>query len=289
MVQSTREASSPLTAHERLELALYTVETASYASLQLVNRSYPYWILSHVLHGEVETCTGNEKWRVRAGDIMLHPPHLPFSEQASSVGVHQWLLFDVMVSPNIDLFRLHPVAPVLSLFAPEHFAQTFEMLQRAWNDAASLARRLQTFGLTMQLFGIVLESWQRAGSVPRSPALRTPQDRFIEAIAYMTEHLDQKLSRDDLAAMVHLNPGYFDRVFRSTYGLTPMQMLRDLRLQHALQLLESTDAPLAAIAMACGLSDAAYLSRVFRQRYGQTPGQYREGAKSTRTGYIPPL
>ncbi len=289
MVASVGEASSPLSIHEQLELSLYTVETASYTSLHIVDRSYPYWILSHVLYGEVETFTRNERWQVRAGDVMLHPPHLPFSERASHEGVHQWLLFNVMVSPNVDLFRLYPVAPVLSLFVPGHFAQTFETLQRVWKDAASLARRLQTFALAMQLFGIVLESWQRAGSVPRSLDLRTPQDRFIETIAYMTEHIDQKLLRDDLAAMVHLNPGYFDRVFRSIYGLTPMQMLRDLRLQHALQLLESTEASLGAIAVACGLSDAAYLSRVFRQRYGQTPGQYREGAKSTRVSYISPL
>ena len=271
------------------ELALYTVDTAPYSSLHLVNRVYPHWILSHILQGEVKTSTQNEWWQAKAGDVMLHPPHLPFTEIASGAGTHQWLLFDVTVSSNIDLFQLYPVAPVVSLAAPCDFSHLFGELQRAWKDVAPFTHQLHVFALAFQLFDTVLESWQRAGSPPRPPALKSPQDRFIETITYMTEHMDQKLSREDLAKMVHLHPGYFDRVFRATYGLSPMQMLRNLRLQRVLQLLENSEIPLTAIAHMCGLGDAVDLSRVFRDRYGQTPGHYRESAKKTRASYIPPL
>jgi transcriptional regulator GlxA family with amidase domain len=105
----------------------------------------------------------------------------------------------------------------------------------------------------------------------------------------MTAHLADKISRECLAARVHLNPGYFDRVFVQTYGISPMRMLRTLRLRRAQQLLESTSASLETIAAACGLGDAAYLSRVFRHWHGQTPGQYRQSTKSTMASYVSPL
>jgi transcriptional regulator GlxA family with amidase domain len=117
----------------------------------------------------------------------------------------------------------------------------------------------------------------------------TSQDRFVDVIRYMLAHLGDKLTRDDLASLVHLHPGYFDRIFHNVYGTSPMQMLRNLRLSRARQLLETTDAPLSAIALSCGLSDAGYFNRVFRQCYGQTPGQYRQSAKSTMQSYIPTL
>ena len=279
----------PQNVHEHLEISLYVVETAPYQSLHLVDREYPHWILSYIACGDIETSSRGETWRARSGDIMIHPPHLPFSEIASGPGTHKWLSLDVSVAHNIDLFRLYPVAPVVPLPSLLNFSAVFDTLAHLWHEPSAPFRALQLSALAFQLCGIVLEGWSRTGYIPRPAALLTPQDRFIDVIRYMNEHLEQKLSRDDLAALVHLHPGYFDRIFHQIHGVAPMGMLRDLRLRRALQLLETTDMPLSALALKCGLGDAGYFSRVFRQCYGQTPGQYRQGVKSAMTSYIPPL
>lgn len=275
--------------HERLELSLFRVETASYAALNIVDVVYPHWIVSHVLEGDVETRTRGERWRVRSGDVMVHPPNLPFTECAQDAGTHQWLLCEVAVAAHIDLFRLYPVAPVVTLIDAGEYARVFEVLQTSWGQPIVHWRNLYISACVAQLCSMVLEGWQQSGGKARSQVLETPQDRFIEVVKYMSEHLGEKMTRDELAALVHLHPGYFDRAFHAVYGCSPMQMLRDLRLRRALELLESTDAPLPAIAMSCGLGEAGYFSRVFRQRYGQTPGQYRASTKSTRQSYILPL
>jgi AraC-like DNA-binding protein len=285
---ATAATAYPAPIHEQLGLALYTVSTSPYASLDLAGLVYPHWIVSHVRAGDVETSTRGQTWRARAGDVMIHPPDLPFSEAAAGPGTHQWLVCQLTVAPSVDLFRLHAVAPVVTLRDPAAYTRTFEALQAIWQSAAPF-RELRAAGLLAQLVGLVLESWHAGGGTPRPPALRAPQDRFAEVISYMAQHLDEKLTRDHLAAKVHLHPGYFHRAFQQAYGHTPMQMLRDMRLQRARQLLESGDAPLSAIAAACGLGDAAYFSRVFRQRYGQTPGDYRKSAQNTIAGYVAPL
>ena len=107
-------------------------------------------------------------------------------------------------------------------------------------------------------------------------------------IRYITEHLYQKLARENLAALVHLHPSYFDRAFRQDYGVSPMHMVRQLRLRQGLRLLETTNLPLSAIAYTCGLGDAGYFNRVFHQHYGQTPGQYRQSIQRAMTDYISP-
>ncbi|GLV58753.1 hypothetical protein KDH_55830 [Dictyobacter sp. S3.2.2.5] len=279
----------PEIVHEQIQLSLYIVEQASYVSLNIVDQVYPHWVLSYVACGDVVTSCCGESWRARAGDVMIHPPQLPFSEQATGPGTHQWLLLDAVTARQIDLFQLYPVSPVVSLTRSIPFSAVFERLYASWSDMSLPYRHIQVSADVLQMCCLVLESWRQGGSIPRSDALLTPRDRFTDVIRYMSEHLAQKLTRDELAAQVYLHPGYFDRAFRHIYGIAPMQMLRDLRLQEAQRLLETTDLSLQAISLQCGLSDAGYFSRVFRQRFGQPPGTYRESTKSAKESYLHPL
>jgi len=270
---------------------LYQVEVGRYASLDLAEITWPHWVVSFIQQGRVETATRGVRSRAGDGDAMIHPPHLPFSERANGPGTHLYFVFDTRVPPHLDLLRLHPVSPVVRVPSPADYAGTFDRLLDAWATPASPARDLRAFALAADLLAAVLDGWQAAGRPPRPAALQTPEDRFADIVGFMAEHLDRRLTRDDLAGRVCLHPGYFDRAFRAAYGLAPMQMLRDLRLRRARQLLESTDDTLDSIAHTCGLGDAAAFSRAFRARYGAAPGQHRQSAKQTRQAvlYPPPL
>ena len=67
---------------ERLELSLYAVETSSYSTHHVDRLVRPEWIVSHVLHGDVQTETSGVRLPARAGHVMIHPPGVAFSEQA---------------------------------------------------------------------------------------------------------------------------------------------------------------------------------------------------------------
>ena len=279
----------PASLHMRLELSLYQVEAARYTSLDLQGNVMPHWIVSFVQQGQVETITRGERCRASDGDAMIHPPHLPFSERADGPGMHLYFVFDAHLPPALDLLRLHPVPPVVRLPSPADYTDTFGRLQAAWAAPASPARDLRAFALATDLLAAVLDGWQIAGRPPRPAALLTPADRFADVVDFMADHLGRRLTRDELAGRVCLHPSYFDRAFRAAYGLAPMQMLRDLRLRRARQLLESTDDTLDSIAHACGLGDAAAFSRTFRARYGSAPGRHRQSAKAARQNVLYPL
>ncbi len=272
----------------QLDLALYEVAVGEYATLDIRDLCSPHWIISHVRRGRVRTETRGEKGWADDGDVMIHPPHIPFSEIAAGPGAHEYLMFDLSEPPGLDVLALHPVSLVIRLQDAEAFSQIFARLHESRRQPSGPDLDLRAFALTVELVGMVVRDWSRAGLPPRPPSARAAQDRFLDVIAYMSQHLDHKLTRDDLAAHVFLHPGYFDRVFRKCYGVAPLQMVRDLRLARAQQLLEATDDPQEAIAAACGLGDAAAFSRAFRARYGVPPGRFRESARATRQSYLPP-
>jgi two-component system response regulator YesN len=83
------------------------------------------------------------------------------------------------------------------------------------------------------------------------------------------------ISRDDVAEAVGVSPSHFSRLLHRQTGRTFTDLLGQMRIQKAAQLLARTDTPLSQVALASGFSDQSYFTKVFRRHLGQTPGQYR--------------
>jgi AraC-like DNA-binding protein len=194
-------------------------------------------------------------------------------------GRHEVIYFDFKVWPETDLFNLYPINPVVSLGGRQRFPLVFENLLQVWGGEAAF-RELNACGLMMEIMSELLECWAISGGSSRKTLYESPKDRFTPAINFMANNLHRKICREQLAAMVHVNPSYFDRIFVESYGIAPIQMLRKMRLQQARQLLENTDKSLSEIAVACGFEDISYFCRIFRRQLDQTPGQYRKNARS---------
>lgn len=92
---------------------------------------------------------------------------------------------------------------------------------------------------------------------------------------YIREHLDQKLSLEDMAASVGLSRFHFCRRFRQSTGFSPYDFVIRQRIQLARTLLERTNDSGTDVATRCGFADQSHLTRVFKKHVGVTPGQYR--------------
>jgi AraC-like DNA-binding protein len=272
------------TVHENLQISLLHVERTPYETLWGVFQR-PQWAISHVRRGDVGIRVAGLEFRAPAGSVMVHPPGIEYSESGTQPGFHDWLVVEALVGSNVDLLRLHPVSPVVILHDEAAYSRIFEQLLAAWNRDDGAFRNLRCASLAAALLMHLLESWTLQGAAPRPGELSSPQDRFSSLVQWMSANLEKKLSREDLARHLHLHPNYLDRAFRSTYGQTPLQVLRDLRLQRALQMLENTDETLDTIATRCGFEEAAYFCRSFRSRFGVSPGKHRQSVKSAKQGY----
>ena len=101
-------------------------------------------------------------------------------------------------------------------------------------------------------------------------------DPLRELQAWIAGNLGADLSVDALAARVHMSPRSFARAFRRETGTTPAVHVEAVRVEHARLLLESTAAPLPAVARASGFGTVETMRRAFARRVGAAPGAYRE-------------
>jgi AraC-like DNA-binding protein len=105
-----------------------------------------------------------------------------------------------------------------------------------------------------------------------------PMNRVCE---YLTAHLSDTISLDDLAAFAQMPPFRLLRTFRAQFGLPPHAYQNQLRLYRAKRLL-SQGHPIAQVAIDTGFTDQSHLNRHFKRIFGVTPGQYQRGCKNVQ-------
>jgi AraC-like DNA-binding protein len=114
----------------------------------------------------------------------------------------------------------------------------------------------------------IMDCLQRQGGRTQSILVST-------AMEYMAEHCDQPLSRDGVARVTHMSPSHFSRVFCKHSGRSFTDMLNQIRVDRAAELLRRTDRTLASIAIDVGFRDQSYFTKVFRRYMQMTPLQCR--------------
>lgn len=96
----------------------------------------------------------------------------------------------------------------------------------------------------------------------------------IPILQYMQEHY-ATVTRTTLAELFHYHEAYLSRLIKQATGQTFAQLLQELRLRKAQQLLTTTDLPISEIVPIVGLSSVSHFHKIYRSRFGRTPREER--------------
>jgi transcriptional regulator GlxA family with amidase domain len=100
-------------------------------------------------------------------------------------------------------------------------------------------------------------------------------DALSAVLAWASDHLDDHLSVESMAARAMMSERTFTRRFREHTGTSPVAWITTERLARARELLETTDLYIDEIARLSGLGTATHLRAQFSKRFDQTPTEYR--------------
>lgn len=101
----------------------------------------------------------------------------------------------------------------------------------------------------------------------------------ISAITYMIENFSSHINLTAITDAFHITPEKLNRLFKDSYGITYRDILSELQLIHAKNLLGMCDFPCIDVALQCGYNSASTLLRAFRKKYGMTPNEYRDSLR----------
>lgn len=115
----------------------------------------------------------------------------------------------------------------------------------------------------------------RQNYLKNKPA-ETPCSKVLN---HIKNNLEQEITLESLAQLVHLDKNYLVRLFKDTYGQTPIKTLIDMRMERACDLITNTNTSICDIAVACGYSSASYFTAEYKKRFGVTPLKQRSNKR----------
>lgn len=109
---------------------------------------------------------------------------------------------------------------------------------------------------------------------PPAPAAEPDDAAIAKAKAYISAHLADPISRQDVAQAVYMDSAYFSRYFKKKTGVNFRDYLQNERIARVKTLLKSG----ARVMDACeqtGFHDRKYFNELFKEVTGVTPSEYR--------------
>ncbi|MNO67446.1 putative response regulatory protein [compost metagenome] len=94
-------------------------------------------------------------------------------------------------------------------------------------------------------------------------------------LEYIQNHYADPITLTDVARQFHFNASYLSSYFTAHNGEGFSDYLNKVRLEKAMELLETTENSISDISASVGYSDQSYFTKVFKKQTGISPSRYR--------------
>jgi two-component system response regulator YesN len=130
--------------------------------------------------------------------------------------------------------------------------------------------------ITMDQLEAVLWDLQKKLCLNRNDPQSAYSLPVIRALKIIAENYQAGISREGIAARLHITPEYFSMLFYKEVGRTFTAYLKHYRINKAKELLTQTELKIYEIAEKVGYWDPKYFCRVFKEVTGVSAGEYQK-------------
>ncbi|MBU5482032.1 AraC family transcriptional regulator [Blautia sp. MSJ-19] len=100
--------------------------------------------------------------------------------------------------------------------------------------------------------------------------------RLKELMTYVHEHFSEKITVQQLSSNALMSERECFRLFHDCLHTSPMEYVRNYRLQMACQMLIESKDSITVISHTCGLGNSSHFGKIFREAMNCTPSEYRQ-------------
>lgn len=167
------------------------------------------------------------------------------------------------------------------------FVRTGEIPERLYPMRGRIAAALRSFGdvpledsfydLADGLVELRGDARKESASFPglRATTREEMYRRLYRARDFLYSCFADPVSVADAAAVAAMSPFHFQRMFKSAFGISPMQFVQRRRLERARYLLTKTEEPVTSICLAVGFESLGSFSALFKRTFGVSPREIR--------------
>jgi AraC-like DNA-binding protein len=80
--------------------------------------------------------------------------------------------------------------------------------------------------------------------------------------------------KEDFASLMNVSTSLLYKKTKALTGLSPTDFIKNVRLEYALELLNTQNYNIAEVSDMSGFASSGYFSTVFKKHYGQSPSEF---------------
>ena len=102
------------------------------------------------------------------------------------------------------------------------------------------------------------------------------QQKIAPAVEYISQHYNENITNDKLAAIAGMSTVYFRKLFTNIMGVSPITYVHQFRTEKAKEMLGSDYGTLSDVAQSLGYPSLYDFSRDFKKHTGTSPSRYEK-------------
>lgn len=227
--------------------------------------------LYFILDGEGWLKIGDMELYPKPGQLILMPSHTTQSYSAiSDRPFHKYWCHFSAIAGGSDVFQWLDVPYCYDGFDRGEMEELFQGLVKA-RHSDSIAARLREKSMLLHILSALMEGQPLLIQKGQTCEM----ERLTHIQQYVERHLHTEVTLEEMAEVVHFHPNYFSKYFKKHFGVPPLKYVSRKKMEHAKQMLKTTNQSVKEIAIATGFEDANYFSKTFRREVGYSPTEYR--------------
>jgi AraC-like DNA-binding protein len=230
--------------------------------------------------GAKQVMVGDRILGYTPGQSMVVSVDVPITSHVTCATVHEPYLGLLL---RLDVRQIADVASEMELpsepVSQDLTAISIETLKPALLDALKrLVELLDEPAIVRNLAPLIereiivrLLTGPHSGHLRQSILEETPGRQVSRVVAWMKQNFATTIGVEELAERANMSPTPFRKHFRETTGMSPLQYLKQIRLQEARQLMLNQGADAGRAASIVGYQSASQFSREYSRLFGSPP------------------
>lgn len=249
---------------------------------------HPELEITYIIKGRGKRMVGRQVSSFEAGDLVLLGSNLPHTWLSAESTNPNQLVEQVVIQFKKEFvgetfWEIPEMSKVKSLLEKSKYGiqisgKTRDILGKKMNQKQELTPSQKLVQL-IDILLIIADSKECElidyHFMEQAPTL-LDTERFRRVFAYLSENYTTEVSLETIAAIANLSPTSFCRFFKKITRQTFVEALTQFRVNHAANLLSTTEKPVAEICFASGFSNISYFNKAFKKSLGQNPLAFRK-------------
>ena len=231
--------------------------------------TYDSYLIMYIKKGKCGLTINSNTYTASEGQVMLidcYKPHKYFAITDAEV---EWLHFDgPTASEYFKLISSNNTKFIFSLKDNYLFSKRLNEIYSFFLEGSAIREALISRYINDMVTELIIHQSNYSSNI-------STQNLIEESISFISEHLTDDITLDNLASRVSLSPYYFTRVFKKETGFTPHQYIISVRINHAKFLLKNSNISIKEICFHTGFSSESSFCTTFRKWVNVTPKEYR--------------